>query len=238
MGRDGKLTQEALKNAEAKGYKWNAAAGKLEKSEKNINTDLLRYLVKPPTATGVLRDHLHGMVYNIPVIGDLIPPITNTNDDYSDTFNESGREVTRIALSRFKKAGMLPTEIGVPKLMTDTQKGAKDGGITGRDFREFNAPEGGGYARQDLRRYASAAVGGRYAFEYGPGGANLEVTRTSPETYQARVFDNNNFDNSTLSEEEKKNVGLFRLLAGVLIGKGGKKVRRNFTYDFDASDIK
>jgi len=30
-GRDDKLTQEALKNAEAKGYKWNAAAGKLEK---------------------------------------------------------------------------------------------------------------------------------------------------------------------------------------------------------------
>jgi len=34
----------------------------------------------------------------------------------------------------------------------------------------------GGYARPDYIRYANAAVGGRYSFEYGPGGSNLEVT--------------------------------------------------------------
>jgi len=121
--------------------------------------------------------------------------------------------------------------------MTDTHKGAKDGGITGADFREYNKPKGGGYARPDLGRYVNAALGGRYSFEYGPGGSNLEVTKIDPDNYQVRIFDDNNFDNETLSETEKKRVGTPRLVFGKLIGKGGKKVKREFNYVIPAKDI-
>jgi len=251
----GKKTNEALQKAEEMGYKWNEAKGKLEKSSNNsLKTSSSKknhedspfldqsfnpyYAEQSRRNTGVLRDHMQGMIYNIPIIGTFLPSTTHTNTDYSDEFNKSGQEVAKIALSRFNRAGMLPTEIGVPKLMTDTRKDVHDGGIIDKDFREFNRPYGGGYARPDYTRYFDAALGGRYSFEYGPGGSNLEVTKIDPGNYEVRIFDNNNFDNSTLSETERKNVGRPRLIFGKLIGKGGKKVKRKFTYTIPVSDVR
>lgn len=121
--------------------------------------------------------------------------------------------------------------------MRDSKKGAKDGGITGSDFREYNKPFGGGYARFDLSRYGSAFNGGRYSFEYGPGGSNLEVTNYSPDSLYVRVFDNNNFDNSTLSLSEMLHTGPVRWVLGKLIGTGGKKVKRDLTYKIAKEDV-
>lgn len=121
--------------------------------------------------------------------------------------------------------------------MRDNYEGAKDGGITGADFRKFNASDGGKYAEASLQRYIDAALGGKRSFEYGPGGSNLKVTNYSPDSLEVEVFDDNNFDNATLSEEEKKTVGFLRLLLGNLIGTGGKHVKRNFKYKIAKKDV-
>jgi len=122
--------------------------------------------------------------------------------------------------------------------MKDTKDNVKDGGIIGADFRQYNEPYGGGYARPDLMRYVNAALGGRFAFEYGPGGSNLEVTNKDDSTYRVHIFDDNNFDNNTLTSEERNAVGLPRIIMGKLIGKGGKKVKRDFYYDIPKNVIK
>lgn len=186
---------------------------------------------------GTLRDHAQGALNNfLQYIGVDVPTITRTEKDYGDTFNKNGKAVATQALGRFRgQWGSLKE--GESSLMRDTSRGAKDGGLTGRDFKAYNKRNGGGYARSDWKRYFSAATGGDYSFEYGPGGANLEVTNIGPDSLQVRVFDDNNFDNSSLSDEERKNVGNLRLIMGKLIGTGGKKIKRNLTYKIAKKDV-
>jgi len=67
-------------------------------------------------------------------------PKWKTDTSIGDGWVNQATKKVNDMISHVERRSSIGANIGVSKLMTDTRKDAKDGGITDKDFKQFNKP--------------------------------------------------------------------------------------------------